>query len=68
MTQRLYTYTETTEWAEPCPNHTYRFTSATTGRLVTCVAYRPEGETEFRTLRTPLKFDLRRRTFREIKD
>jgi hypothetical protein len=60
---KYHIYQETTEWAEQCPNHIYVFDAKPTGRQATCVAYVPHGTDKVQKLKTPLKLDLKGRTF-----
>jgi hypothetical protein len=64
--KKRYIYLETTEWAEACPNNVYVFDKKLEGRTATCVAYVPHGSTKVQILRTPLKLDLKGRTFKEL--
>jgi hypothetical protein len=63
----MYVAQETTKWDEPCPNHTYVFTAKPDGRTATCIAYIKPGTDKVIKLKSPLKIDLRRRTFEEVK-
>ena len=60
---KYHIYQETTQWAENCPNHVYVFDAKPTGRTATCVAYVPHGQSKVQKLKTPLKLDLKGRTF-----
>jgi hypothetical protein len=62
-----YIYQETTEWADSNgANHVYVFDARPAGRQATCVAYVPHGSDQVHKLKTPLKLDLKGRTFEEI--
>jgi hypothetical protein len=65
MTKR-YIYEETTEWAEKCANNVYVFDAKPTGRTARCLAYVRAGSKEVIRLKTPLVFDLKGRTFKEL--
>lgn len=58
---------ETTVWQEKCPNHTYVFDKKPDGRTATCIAYIKANTTKVIKLKTPLKFDLKGRTFEVVK-
>jgi hypothetical protein len=60
---KYHIYQETTEWAEQCPNNIYVFNDRVSGRTATCVAYVPHGSEKVIKLKTPLKLDLKGRTF-----
>jgi hypothetical protein len=64
---KQYIYQETTQWADSSnANHVYVFKEKIKGRSATAVAYMPVGNTQVLQLRTPLKLDLKGRTFREL--
>ena len=60
-------YQETTEWTDSnAGNHVYIFNERVSGRSATAVAYIPRGQTKVHRFKTPLKLDLKGRTFEEI--
>jgi hypothetical protein len=60
-------YQETTKFKDGVGgNHTYLFATAIKGRQATAVAYIPKGRTEVVRLKTPLKLDLKGRTFVQV--
>jgi hypothetical protein len=67
MSKKHYIYQETTEWNEKCPNNIYIFKDKPAGRTATCLGYVKAGTKEVIRLRTPLSFDLKGRTFEELK-
>jgi hypothetical protein len=69
MTSKLIkVYQETTEWTDSNgANHVYIFNERVSGRSATAIAYIPAGSTQVHKFRTPLKLDLKGRTFEEIK-
>jgi hypothetical protein len=57
-------YQETTTWADSMDaNHIYVFNERPTGRTATAIAYVPAGSDKVHKLKTPLKLDLKGRTF-----
>jgi hypothetical protein len=67
MSKLIKVYQETTEWSDSnCANHVYIFNERVTGRSATAVAYIPSGQTKVHKFKTPLKLDLKGRTFKEI--
>jgi hypothetical protein len=60
---------ETTEWDEPTPNHTYCFARRPDlrDRNAVCLGYILEGTDQRRMFAQPLKLDLRKRTFQQLK-
>ena len=69
MTYKLIkVYQETTEWNDSnAGNHVYIFNEKLTGRSATAIAYIPVGQTKVHKFKTPLKLDLKGRTFEEIR-
>ena len=60
-------YEETTQWDDGSQaNHVYVFNDKPSGRSATAVAYVPVGSTKVHKFRTPLKLDLKGRTFKEL--
>ena len=60
-------YQETTEWTDSnAGNHVYIFNERVTGRSATAIAYIPAGTDQVKKFRTPLKLDLKGRTFKEL--
>ena len=60
-------YEETTQYKDGTGgNHTYIFATAIKGRQATAVAYIPRGRKDVVKFRTPLKLDLKGRTFRIV--
>ena len=66
MKQKHYIFEETTEWTEQCANNVYVFDQKPTGRTAKCLAYVKAGTKEVIRLKTPLTFDLKGRTFKEL--
>jgi hypothetical protein len=67
MSKLIKVYQETTEWTDGSDaNHVYIFNERTTGRTATAIAYIPRGQTKVHKFRTPLKLDLKGRTFKEL--
>ena len=68
MTSKLIkVYQETTNFTDgPNGNHIYIFNERVNGRSATAVAYIPRGQTKVHRFKTPLKLDLKGRTFEEI--
>jgi len=59
---------ETTAWTDSQEgNHIYVFNSKPAGRSAEAIAYIPRGSTKVHKFRTPLKLDLKGRTFEEVK-
>ena len=68
MSKLIKVYQETTEWSDSSgANHVYIFNEKVSGRSATAIAYIPAGQTKVHKFRTPLKLDLKGRTFEEIK-
>ncbi len=68
MSKSIKVYQETTEWTDSNgANHVYIFETKPVGRSATAIAYIPAGNTKVHKFRTPLKLDLKGRTFEEIK-
>lgn len=62
-----YIFEETTQWNDSNgANHVYVFNDKPSGRSATAVAYVPVGSTKVHKFRTPLKLDLKGRTFKEL--
>lgn len=62
-----HVYEETTQWSDSSgANHVYIFDDKPSGRSATAVAYVPVGSTKVHKFRTPLKLDLKGRTFRPL--
>ena len=58
---------ETTNWTDSNgANHIYIFKSKPEGRSATAVAYLPQGTDRVIKFRTPLKLDLKGRTFSKV--
>ena len=58
---------ETTVWTDSqAGNHIYVFKSKPEGRSATAVAYLPQGTDRVIKFRTPLKLDLKGRTFQKV--
>ena len=53
---------ETTVWEDPTPNHLYLLDDDK------CYAYIKAGTNEHKVFSKPMKFDLRRRTFKLVKE
>jgi hypothetical protein len=67
MSKSIKVYQETTEWTDSNgANHIYIFKERVSGRSATAVAYIPRGQTKVHKFKTPLKLDLKGRTFEEI--
>jgi len=67
MSKSIKVYQETTEWSDSNgANHIYIFKERVSGRSATAVAYIPRGQTKVHKFKTPLKLDLKGRTFEEI--
>lgn len=67
MTAKHHIYKETTVWADPCPNHVYVFTSKPVGKFVHCIGYVKQGTKVLIKFSSPLRFELKDRTFEELK-
>ena len=66
MTKR-YIYQETTVWTDSQgANHVYIFAEKPSGRSATAIGYVPVGTSKVHKFRTPLKLDLKGRTFVEL--
>ena len=60
-------YQETTEWTDSNgANHVYVFDAKPSGRTATAVGYVPNGTNKVHRFRTPLKLDLKGRTFQPL--
>jgi hypothetical protein len=58
---------ETTQWSDSNgANHIYVFKKKPEGRSAESVAYLPQGTDRVIKFRTPLKLDLKGRTFRAV--
>ena len=58
---------ETTNWTDSNgANHIYIFKSKPEGRSAAAVAYLPQGTDRVIKFRTPLKLDLKGRTFQKV--
>ena len=67
MSKSIKVYQETTEWTDSnAGNHVYIFNERVTGRSATAIAYIPAGSDRVQKFRTPLKLDLKGRTFKEL--
>jgi hypothetical protein len=67
MSKSIKVYQETTEWSDSSgANHIYIFNERVTGRSATAIAYIPAGSDRVQKFRTPLKLDLKGRTFKEL--
>jgi hypothetical protein len=64
---KRHIYQETTQWADSNgANHVYIFEDRPSGRSATAIAYVPYGQTKVHKFRTPLKLDLKGRTFQPL--
>ncbi len=64
---KTYIYRETSTWSDSSgANHIYVFTEPPRGRTATAIAYVPAGSNKVHKLRTPLKLDLKYRTFEPV--
>jgi hypothetical protein len=64
---KYHIYQETTEWNDSNgANHIYVFSDKPSGRTATAIGYIPTGTTKVFKFRTPLKLDLKGRTFRPL--
>jgi hypothetical protein len=63
---KRFIFEETTAWAEKCANNVYVFEAKPTGRTAKCLAYVKAGTKEVIKLKSPLVFDLKGRTFKEL--
>ena len=67
MSKSIKVYQETTEWTDSnAGNHVYIFKERVAGRSATAIAYIPAGSDKVQKFRTPLKLDLKGRTFKEL--
>ena len=67
MSRSIKVYQEVTEWSDSNgANHVYIFNEKVAGRSASAVAYIPRGSTQVHRFKTPLKLDLKGRTFEEI--
>jgi hypothetical protein len=68
MTSKLIkVYQETTDFTDgQNGNHIYIFKERMVGRSATAIAYIPRGQTIVHRFKTPMKLDLKGRTFEEI--
>ena len=67
MSKLIKVYQETTEWSDSNgANHVYIFNEKVTGRSATAIAYIPAGQTKVHKFKTPLKLDLKGRSFKEL--
>ena len=67
MSKSIKVYQETTEWTDGNgANHVYIFNERVSGRSATAIAYIPAGSDRVQKFRTPLKLDLKGRTFKEL--
>jgi len=66
---KRHIYRETTNWGEyPCTNNIYIFDEKPKGqRSVKCFAYIKQGSETVERFKNPYTFDLRGRTFEEVK-
>jgi hypothetical protein len=61
-------YQETTDFTDGHNgNHIYVFNERISGRSGTAIAYIPRGQTQVHKFKTPMKLDLKGRTFEEIR-
>jgi hypothetical protein len=64
---KRHIYEETTQWTDSAgANHVYIFNDKPSGRTATALGYVPVGSTKVQKFRTPLKLDLKGRTFKEL--
>ena len=64
---KRYIFEETTAWSETnANNNVYVFDARPTGRTAKCLAYVKAGTNRVIKLKTPLVFDLKGRTFKEL--
>jgi hypothetical protein len=67
MSKLIRVYQETTDFTDgESGNHIYIFNERMVGRSATAIAYIPRGQTKVHKFRTPMKLDLKGRTFEEI--
>ena len=68
MSKFIKVYQETTQFTDgDGGNHVYIFNERIVGRSATAIAYIPRGQTKVHKFRTPMKLDLKGRTFEEIR-
>jgi hypothetical protein len=68
MSKLIKVYQETTQFTDgDGGNHVYIFNEKIVGRSATAIAYIPRGQTKVHKFRTPMKLDLKGRTFEEIR-
>lgn len=68
MSKLIKVYQETTQFTDgEGGNHVYIFNERIVGRSATAIAYIPRGQTKVHKFRTPMKLDLKGRTFEEIR-
>jgi len=68
MSKSIKVYQETTQFTDgDGGNHVYIFNEKIAGRSATAIAYIPRGQTKVHKFRTPMKLDLKGRTFEEIR-
>ena len=68
MSKLIKVYQETTQFTDgDGGNHVYIFNERIVGRSATAIAYIPRGQTKVHKFRTPMKLDLKGRTFEEIR-
>jgi hypothetical protein len=68
MSKSIKVYQETTAFTDgEGGNHVYIFNERISGRSATAIAYIPRGQTNVHKFRTPMKLDLKGRTFEEIR-
>ena len=68
MSKLIKVYQETTQFTDgEGGNHVYIFNERIVGRSATAIAYIPRGQTRVHKFRTPMKLDLKGRTFEEIR-
>jgi hypothetical protein len=68
MSKSIKVYQETTAFTDgEGGNHVYIFNERIAGRSATAIAYIPRGQTQVHRFRTPMKLDLKGRTFEEIR-
>lgn len=68
MSKLIKVYQETTQFTDgEGGNHVYIFNERIVGRSAAAIAYIPRGQTKVHKFRTPMKLDLKGRTFEEIR-
>jgi len=64
----MYVAQETTDWGDnAATNNIYVFDKKPEGRTAKCIAYIRQGSNQVEKFKKPYTFDLRGRTFKEVK-